>query len=87
MGEGYHNYHHAFPWDYRGSEFGRMYFNSTTVFIDLMAKIGWAYDLKTTTDKTLKSKVLKFGDGSHKIWGHLKAAQEEGELECSSKDL
>ncbi|KAJ8978384.1 hypothetical protein NQ317_008025 [Molorchus minor] len=24
MGEGYHNYHHTFPWDYRAAEIGMM---------------------------------------------------------------
>ena len=39
MGEGFHNYHHTFPYDYSTSEWGRQ-FNITTAFIDLMAGIG-----------------------------------------------
>ncbi|CAG9113406.1 unnamed protein product [Plutella xylostella] len=42
LGEGWHNYHHVFPWDYRTSELGRV--NISTNFIDAFAKIGWAYD-------------------------------------------
>ncbi|KAL5284328.1 hypothetical protein ACFFRR_006548 [Megaselia abdita] len=42
MGEGWHNYHHVFPWDYKTGEFGEYYLNITTGFIDLMEKIGWA---------------------------------------------
>lgn len=42
LGEGWHNYHHVFPWDYRASELGRL--NISTIFIDTFAKIGWAYD-------------------------------------------
>lgn len=30
LGEGWHNYHHAFPWDYRSSELGYFRFNFTT---------------------------------------------------------
>lgn len=42
LGEGWHNYHHVFPWDYRTSELGRL--NISTKFIDIFARIGWAYD-------------------------------------------
>lgn len=42
MGEGWHNYHHVFPWDYKAGEFGEYYLNVTTGFLDFMAKIGWA---------------------------------------------
>lgn len=45
FGEGYHNYHHQFPNDYAISEDGS-YFNIGKVFIDLMAWLGQAYDLK-----------------------------------------
>ena len=43
IGEGFHNYHHTFPWDYATSELGWK-FNLTTIFIDFFARIGWAYD-------------------------------------------
>lgn len=48
LGEGYHNYHHKFPSDYATSEWGILngQFNPTKAFIDLMANIGQAYDLK-----------------------------------------
>lgn len=46
FGEGWHNFHHVFPWDYKTSEFGDYKFNMSTGFIDLMAKIGWARDRK-----------------------------------------
>lgn len=44
LGEGWHNYHHVFPWDYKTSEFGEYKYNITTGFIDTFAKYGWAYD-------------------------------------------
>lgn len=38
--EGFHNYHHTFPWDYRATELP-LYnmLTPTIVFIDLMAKV------------------------------------------------
>lgn len=39
FGEGWHNYHHVFPWDYKAAELGN-YYNWTTGFLNLMAKIG-----------------------------------------------
>ncbi|RWS03008.1 stearoyl-CoA desaturase 5-like protein, partial [Dinothrombium tinctorium] len=60
MGEGFHNYHHKFPFDYSTSELG-LKFNFTTFFINLMAFLGQAYDLKRATRQSIencKQKVL-----------------------------
>ncbi|XP_058810732.1 acyl-CoA Delta-9 desaturase-like [Phymastichus coffea] len=69
LGEGWHNYHHTFPWDYKTAELGNYAFNFTTAFIDLFAKIGWAYDLKTVSPDIIKRRVQRTGDGSHELWG------------------
>lgn len=89
LGEGFHNYHHAFPWDYKTSELGQYYFNITTVFIDFMAKIGWAYDLKTTSERVITDRIRKKGDGSHVIWGsHSEIkGEKESNLDNSSQHL
>jgi stearoyl-CoA desaturase (delta-9 desaturase) len=63
IGEGWHNYHHTFPYDYRASELGYE-INLTSMFIDLMARIGWAYDLKTVHPETVYKRMLRTGDGS-----------------------
>ncbi|XP_075974337.1 acyl-CoA Delta-9 desaturase-like [Anticarsia gemmatalis] len=68
-GEGFHNYHHTFPWDYRTAELGGYMFNLSWLFIDMMAKIGWAYDLKTVPEEMIEKRVMRTGDGSHPIWG------------------
>lgn len=68
-GEGYHNYHHVFPWDYKTSESSTPWFSETTTFINLMAKIGWAYDLKSARPELVKKRVVRTGDGSHNLWG------------------
>lgn len=62
-GEGAHNYHHRFPWDYKTSERGR--YNPTTWLLDFFAKIGWAYDLKEPSPELLKKIIQNCGDGSH----------------------
>ena len=64
-----HNYHHTFPWDYRAAELGTYAFNTTKLFIDLCAKIGWAYDLKATSAEMIRQRSKRTGDGSHAIWG------------------
>ncbi|XP_022814445.1 acyl-CoA Delta(11) desaturase-like [Spodoptera litura] len=68
-GEGFHNYHHAFPWDYRIAEFGGYSLNIGKLFIDIMAKIGWAYNLKSVPDELIEKRVKRTGDGTHPIWG------------------
>ena len=45
LGEGYHNYHHTYPSDYRTSEDGK-FWNLTKAFIDLMARMDLAFELK-----------------------------------------
>ncbi|XP_045447411.1 stearoyl-CoA desaturase 5-like [Melitaea cinxia] len=61
LGEGWHNYHHVFPWDYRTSEYGRL--NISTKFIDAFAKIGWAYDLKAATNTMIEKRAARSGKG------------------------
>ncbi|XP_075974459.1 acyl-CoA Delta-9 desaturase-like [Anticarsia gemmatalis] len=64
FGEGFHNYHHTFPWDYKTAELGTYSLNLTKLFIDIMAKIGWAYDLKTVSEDVIQKRILRTGDGS-----------------------
>ncbi|CAG2108965.1 unnamed protein product [Medioppia subpectinata] len=63
MGGGYHNYHHAFPQDYSGSEYGwEQNFNPTTLLIDMFAKIGWAYDRKKVSAEIVRMRTKRTGD-------------------------
>ncbi|CAL1678263.1 unnamed protein product [Lasius platythorax] len=64
-GEGYHNYHHEFPWDYKSAELGNNRMNYTSIFIDISAKLGLAYDLKCPSAELIKSIILNQGDGTH----------------------
>jgi len=64
-GEGYHNYHHTFPWDYSTSEFGWKYnFNFTTLLIDLFASMNLAFDRRTVSKDNLSQRIRRTGDGT-----------------------
>jgi stearoyl-CoA desaturase (delta-9 desaturase) len=64
-GEGWHNFHHAFPWDYKLSEHVQTELKYAWKFIEFFAKIGQAYDLKTVSQEMIKKRVLRTGDGTH----------------------
>ncbi|XP_036192212.1 acyl-CoA desaturase [Myotis myotis] len=65
VGEGFHNYHHSFPYDYSTSEY-RWHINLTTFFIDCMAALGLAYDRKKVSKAAVLAKIKRTGDGSYK---------------------
>uniref|UniRef100_A0A8D8UZZ2 Acyl-CoA Delta(11) desaturase n=2 Tax=Cacopsylla melanoneura TaxID=428564 RepID=A0A8D8UZZ2_9HEMI len=69
LGEGWHNYHHVFPWDYKTAELGHYSTNWTTLVIDWFAWMGWAYDLKTVSPAVVTARVKRTGDGTHDVWG------------------
>lgn len=79
FGEGWHNYHHVFPWDYKTAELGND-FNFSTTFINFFAKIGWAYDLKSVSEEIIHQRVKRTGDGSHSLWGWGDRDQDPVEL-------
>lgn len=58
-GEGYHNYHHTFPYDYKASDRGK--FNVSTYVIDMFAKLGLAYDLQEVGTTSVKKMLEKHG--------------------------
>ena len=60
MGEGWHNYHHTFPYDYSTSEWG-FRINMTTRFIHAMKSLGWAYDLRTASPATVAARAARTG--------------------------
>ena len=64
FGEGWHNFHHTFPWDYRAAEFGQN-FNLTCSIIEMFAKMGWAYDLKAAPEDLVRKRAIRTGDGTH----------------------
>ena len=83
VGEGWHNFHHVFPWDYRTGELGNGRINLTTQFIDAFARLGWAWDLRSADGKVIRRRVQRCGDGtgsgmfgaSPRIDGELRASE------------
>ncbi|GFG35617.1 hypothetical protein Cfor_04411 [Coptotermes formosanus] len=69
LGEGWHNYHHVFPYDYKTAELGHYSLNLTTAFIDFFVWLGWAFDCKTVSQEMIWRRIHRSGDGSHSLWG------------------
>ncbi|XP_032689711.1 (11Z)-hexadec-11-enoyl-CoA conjugase-like isoform X5 [Odontomachus brunneus] len=67
FGEGLHNYHHVFSWDYRSGEINISAINYTTHFIDMFVKLGLAYDLKFPSTNLIKKVAMSRGDGSYPL--------------------
>jgi stearoyl-CoA desaturase (delta-9 desaturase) len=62
LGEGWHNWHHKFPYDYATSEFGAsVQYNPTKLFIDTCVWLGLASEPKRAT----------------KVWARMQAKQAE----------
>ncbi|KAK9884964.1 hypothetical protein WA026_009199 [Henosepilachna vigintioctopunctata] len=53
---------------YRAAEHSAHILYPTTTSFDFFAKIGWAYDLKTTSQKLIKKRTVRTGCDNH-IWG------------------
>lgn len=76
LGEGFHNFHHTFPYDYATSEHGRAW-NITTAFIDLCAAIGLASDRRKVDQETILKRRLRTGNLSEEELSEL-------EQQCSN---
>ncbi|CCA61466.1 hypothetical protein AV955_gp109 [Diadromus pulchellus ascovirus 4a] len=63
LGEGWHNYHHVFPYDYKAAELGND-FNFTARILDFAASRGWVYDLRQPSRQLIEKIVENRGDGS-----------------------
>ena len=62
VGEGWHNWHHKFPYDYAASEFGSdKQYNPTKMVIDMWAYLGFVTDRKRALNawEMLKKKKLE----------------------------
>lgn len=63
FGEGAHNYHHVFPWDYKTAESKSYFFNLTLLFLDLCTKFGLAYEFKVASPEMIQKRKLRTGNG------------------------
>lgn len=60
VGEGWHNWHHKYPYDYAASEFGiHKQYNPTKFFIDVCYALGLAYDCKRATGSWSRLKLKR----------------------------
>lgn len=61
LGEGWHNWHHKYPFDYAASEFGiDKQFNPTKLFIDTCCWFGLASDRKRATGAWTKLRMSRW---------------------------
>lgn len=58
LGEGYHNFHHEFPSDYRNAIKWYQY-DPTKIFIWLASKVGLAYNLKTFSQNAIEQGLIQ----------------------------
>ncbi|XP_078044272.1 acyl-CoA Delta(11) desaturase-like [Augochlora pura] len=63
LGDGFHNFHHAFPWDYRLTNSP---YSLHAKLIELFAYMGLAYDLKMATPGIVRGHQKRHGDGTEK---------------------
>ena len=63
QGEGWHNYHHTYPWDYKTSEWGAP-FNLTAAYIRLCARLSLVWDLKEVPEQVFLARSARTGDGT-----------------------
>merc|ERR1711972_642566 len=62
-GEGWHSYHHKYPYDYAASEFGiTSQFNPSKLFIDICARLGLVWDRKRATSAWAMSRARRDRD-------------------------
>lgn len=86
IGEGWHNYHHTFPWDYRAAELGSKY-NLTARFIEILHWFNLAYDLKTAPWGIIKARSVRTGDGTHPVFSTEKVYWKKSDEEQDLKPL
>lgn len=79
IGEGWHNYHHSFPSDYRAAELGSG-FSPSTSFIEFFARLGLIYDLKTAPYTIIEHRAMRKGDGTHPVFGKPENNEEKKEM-------
>ncbi|KAL7041917.1 hypothetical protein ACKWTF_000956 [Chironomus riparius] len=94
FGEGFHNFHHTFPSDYKCAEFGDLkHFNLSACIIDWWYRQGWVTDRNEATASMIAQTKIKSGDGTHWFesenilsnpqWGH----KDEQKIEEFFKDF
>jgi len=79
LGEGWHNYHHTFPWDYKTAELG-VGLNWTAHFLRFCQFLGLAYDLKSPSIDLVNKVATKYGDGTRNSY-HFEVLEPENDTD------
>ena len=73
LGEGYHNFHHAFPFDYSASELKwTENYNISTLVIDLLECFGCLRNKRVANPELIQKRRLRTGDTAEDVkpkWG------------------
>lgn len=67
IGEGHHNFHHAYPYDYRASEFNGVLGSFTTQIIDILAFFGLVWGRRTVSVEHMMARRRRTGDLSNAV--------------------
>ncbi|XP_032667128.1 (11Z)-hexadec-11-enoyl-CoA conjugase-like [Odontomachus brunneus] len=78
IGEGWHNFHHVFPWDHRMSEPGQINGISTKL-LHVFAYLGLASDLKVASPSVVYGHMKRHGDETGKKT-YLEKCEERNDL-------
>mmetsp|Transcript_35991 Transcript_35991/g.64810 ORF Transcript_35991/g.64810 Transcript_35991/m.64810 type:complete len:352 (+) Transcript_35991:304-1359(+) len=88
IGEGWHNWHHKFPYDYSASEFGiTKQYNPTKLIIDSFAAVGLVWGRKRATEQWAigRSRRDRVRDRDPQSLG-MKAATGKDDVSVTSED-
>jgi len=83
LNEGFHNYHHQFPWDYAIAEFGLKYWDPARWLIEIAAKFGFAYDLKRASSKLISDTKKRYAS----VEEASEAERDEAEREEAERKM
>lgn len=68
VGEGWHNWHHKYPFDYAASEFGvSSQFNPSKLFIDMLASVGLVWGRKRGTSAWVLGRARRDRDAANGV--------------------
>jgi len=81
LGEGWHNFHHSFPRDYRASELDGWGTNFTTKCIEALSRLGLVYDLVLMDEEHIRRRTQRTGSTE------LRKRANEGTIYRSKKHV
>jgi len=86
LGEGWHNWHHVYPWDYATSEYGFWQrWNPTKLQIDIFAWLGLVWDRKRAVEtwNAAKQRMAKQNTGISEYLQNAKSVLSAQQVEIA----